>query len=369
MTEGVRIREGATELLVPEQHSSGGPGKIFDTVFFNEQMAFNRDISIMFLRALGKHLKVADCMTATGSRAVRIANEVPDTEVVANDINPGTIPYIEENIRLNNLTNCRANRENLHVLLAREVFDYVDLDPFGSPVPFLHSAIQGCKRNGYLAVTATDTAPLAGAHRAKCERRYGARPLRGPMCHEMALRILIGFIAREAAKFDKGIIPMLSFSIDHYVRTYVQMKNGAAAADDSLSQLVYVAYDPETLERSVSKTPDEKHCYGPVWGGKLFDRDLLNRMSPEGMADERRCARMLKIWREELDSNPYMYDMSEVASNVKVSTPRYDEFMEALSKEGRSSPTHMSPTGFKTDVPVERIKEIFRAVAKPEYDR
>ncbi len=363
MTEGVRIREGGTELLVPEQHSSGGPGKIFDTVFFNEQMAFNRDISIMFLRALGKHLKVADCMTATGSRAVRIANEVPDTEVVANDINPGTIPYIEENIRLNNLTNCRANRENLHVLLAKEVFDYVDLDPFGSPVPFLHSAIQGCKRNGYLAVTATDTAPLAGAHRAKCERRYGARPLRGPMCHEMALRILIGFIAREAAKFDKGIIPMLSFSIDHYVRTYVQMKNGAAAADDSLSQLVYVAYDPETLERSISPTPDAEHCYGPVWGGKLFDRDLLGRMSPEGMADEKRCARMLKVWREELDCNPYMYDVSEIASNVKVSTPRYDDFMEALSKEGAASRTHMSPTGFKTDLPVSRIKEIFSEVA------
>ena len=36
MVQGVRIREGATELLVPEQHSSGGPGKIFDTVFFNE---------------------------------------------------------------------------------------------------------------------------------------------------------------------------------------------------------------------------------------------------------------------------------------------------------------------------------------------
>ncbi|MBR5999214.1 MAG: N2,N2-dimethylguanosine tRNA methyltransferase, partial [Candidatus Methanomethylophilaceae archaeon] len=77
MVQGVRIREGATELLVPEQHSSGGPGKIFDTVFFNEQMALNRDVSIMFLRALGRKLKVADCMTATGSRAVRIANEVP----------------------------------------------------------------------------------------------------------------------------------------------------------------------------------------------------------------------------------------------------------------------------------------------------
>lgn len=363
MTEGVRIREGGTELLVPERHSSGGPGKIFDTVFFNEQMAFNRDVSVMLLRALGRPMKIADCMTATGSRAVRMANEVPDSEVVANDINPGTIPFIEENIRLNNLSNCRASRENLHVLLAREVFDYVDLDPFGSPVPFLHSAIQGCKRGGILAVTATDTAPLAGAHRAKCERRYQARPLRGPMCHEFALRILIGFVAREAAKFDRGIRPVLSFSIDHYLRTYVEMRNGAAAADDCLSQLVYVAYDPVTLERSVSSTPDEKHVYGPIWGGRLFDRDLLDRMSPEGMADEKRCARSLEVWREEIDSNPYMYDMSEVASCLKVSTPRYDVFMDALAQCGRVSRTHISPTGFKTEVPLEKIKEVFAAVS------
>ncbi len=363
MVQGVRIREGGTELLVPEQHSSGGPGKIFDTVFFNEQMAFNRDVSVMFLRALGRHMKVADCMTATGSRAVRIANEVPDTEVVANDLNPGTVPYIEENVRLNNLDNCRVSRENLHVLLAREVFDYVDLDPFGSPVPFLHSAIQGCKRGGILAVTATDTAPLAGAHRAKCECRYQARPLRGPMCHEAALRILIGYVARETAKFDKGIRPMLSFSIDHYVRTYVEVRNGAAAADDSLSKLVYISYDPDTLERSVSPVPDEKHVYGPMWGGPLFDRDILARMSPEGMADQKRCVKLLDIWRNEIDSNPFTYDMSEVASNLKVSTPRYDRFMEAMAERGKVSPTHLSPTGFKTELPLETVKEVFRSVS------
>ena len=72
---------------------------------------------------------------------------------------------------------------------------------------------------------------------------------------------------------------------------------------------------------------------------------------------------MLKIWREELDCYPYMYDVSEIASNVKVSTPRYDDFLEALSSEGQASRTHMSPTGFKTDLPASRIKEIFLEVA------
>ena len=45
------------------------------------------------------------------------------------------------------------------------------VDPFGSPVPFIQSAIRGCRRKGILAITATDTAPLAGAHAPKCRRR------------------------------------------------------------------------------------------------------------------------------------------------------------------------------------------------------
>ena len=173
MVTGVQIQEGPTRLIVPEDHSAGGPGKINDSVFFNEQMAFNRDVSVMFLRAFDKEMTVADAMTATGSRAVRIAHEVPKTSVTANDISSYAIPYIEENIRINDLDNCTASNRNLHSLLAEHVFDYIDIDPFGSPMPFLHSSIIGCRRNGYLAITATDTAPLAGAHRDKCESLRG----------------------------------------------------------------------------------------------------------------------------------------------------------------------------------------------------
>ena len=359
MVEGVFIREGQTDLVVPSQHSSGGPGKIYDDVFFNEQMAFNRDVSVMLLRALGGNMKVADCMAATGSRSVRIANEVPGTDVVANDINPAAIPYMEENIRLNGVTNCRPSRENLQVLLAKETFDYVDLDPFGSPIPFLHAAIQGCRRGAILAVTATDTAPLAGAHRGKCERRYCSTPLRGYSCHESGLRILMGAVARELAKFDMGMEPVLSFYADHYFRTYVRVRKGAGAADSTLAQLIHVALDPVTLERSVSDIRDSEHVYGPMWGGRLFDRDVLSKMDPTGMADEKRCRKMLELWSNELDEVPFMYDVSEFASHLKVMSPRYDTLLDLLNKEGLSTRTHLSPTGFKSILPVEDIKRIF----------
>jgi tRNA (guanine26-N2/guanine27-N2)-dimethyltransferase len=363
MVSGVQIVEGGTKLLVPENHSSGGPGKILDTVFFNEQMAFNRDISVMFLRALGRHMTVADAMTATGARAVRIANEVPDTEVTANDIYTTAVEYVKANIELNGLTNCTASHQNLHSLLTSNVFDYVDLDPFGSPVPFLDSAILGCRRHGILAVTATDAAPLSGAHKEKCIRRYQAVPLRGPMCHEAGIRLLVGYVARELAKFDIGMSPLLCFSSDHYYRAYVRLENGAGNADETLKKMTYLAYDPVSMSRSASPTPDRDHRYGPFWGGRLFDRDILGKMCSEGMAVPKRCEQMLSTWRQEIDDVPFMYDMSELSSMLKVSTPRFEDFLTALSEKGRVSRTHISPTTFKTDLPLETICAVFRGIS------
>lgn len=368
MVSGIQIQEGPTKIIVPEDHSKGGPGKINGSVFFNEQMAFNRDISVMFLRAFDKEMTVADAMTATGSRAVRIAHEAPKTTVTANDISSYAIPYIEENIRLNGLTNCTPSNRNLHSLFAENVFDYIDIDPFGSPMPFLHSAIQGCRRHGYLAITATDTAPLAGAHRAKCERRYQCRPIRGPMCHEGGLRILIGTMAREMAKFDKGLRPMLSFSSDHYFRTYIQALDGAGHADEALNELIYIAYDPETLERSYSHEMDSEHKYGPFWGGKLFDQEHLKAMDPSNTAVERRCTKMLNLWRNEIDDIPLMYEISEISSFLKLTTPPFEEFISAMNEYGRTSPTHISPTAFKTELTVKEICDVFTEVSKRHND-
>lgn len=362
--DSVTIHEGMTDIVVPADHSSGGPGKINGSVFFNEQMAFNRDISVMFLRAFDENMSVCDAMTATGSRAVRIAHEAPKTEVTANDISEYSLPYIQENIRLNGLTNCVPSNRNLHSLLAEHVFDYIDIDPFGSPMPFLHSAIAGCRRHGFLAITATDTAPLAGAHRAKCERRYQCRPLRGPMCHEAGLRILIGTIARESAKFDKGIEPYLSFSSDHYFRTYVKMLDGAGHADEALDNLIYIAYDPETLERSYSKEPDTDHKYGPFWGGRLFDREHLAKMDTSDMAKEKRCSKMLDIWKKEIDDIPLLYEISEISSMMKMSTPPFEEFIDRMNEYGRTSATHISPTAFKTELSVKEICSVFEEVSK-----
>ena len=47
--------------------------------------------------------------------------------------------------------------------MADASYQWIDIDPFGSPVPFIDSAIQSLARTGVLEVTATDTAALTGS--------------------------------------------------------------------------------------------------------------------------------------------------------------------------------------------------------------
>ncbi len=362
MIPTTEIVEGSTPLTIPLEHSDGGPGKIAGKVFFNGQMAFNRDVSVMFLRALGGNVTVADAMSATGARAVRIANEVPGCDVVANDASPDAYEFIMRNIERNALTNCRASNTDLRKLFADESFGYVDIDPFGSPMPYLHAAIGGCSKGGILAVTATDTAPLAGAHRKKCERRYGSRPIRGAMCHEGGLRILLSSIARELGKFDRGMVPLLCHSSDHYYRVYVRVTDTASHADETLAKLIYIGIDPDTCQRVVSGTLSKETPHGPFWGGRLFDDGILSRLDPEGVEKGRRCVKSIDLWRGELDHIPYVYSTDEMSSHAGVGSPPFSEFIERLSGIGRVSPSHISPTSFRTEIPASDILSVLRSM-------
>lgn len=359
----ILVREGATELLVPSVHSEKGPGKRVGRVFFNDQMAFNRDVTIMLLKACPGIRTALDAMASTGARAVRIAREArPDVSIVANDRDAEACEYIRANIEIAGCGNVEVSHEDLRCLLARRVFDYIDLDPFGTPVPFLPAIMQGLRRHGVAGITATDTAPLAGTYPKKCLRRYGALSMRSPFGHESGLRILIGHIAREAAKEDKGLECLLSFYADHYMRTYVRVVEGGAAADRTVAGLGYIDYERGTGERSVSPERTSARSIGPLWLGPLHDRELLAAMEAgENLQTSKRCAKYLEAWRGELDV-PFFYDNDELASLVRTSPRRLDAVLEALGATGRVSRTHFSPTGIRTDLPLEDVLRIYASV-------
>mmetsp|Transcript_16040 Transcript_16040/g.11570 ORF Transcript_16040/g.11570 Transcript_16040/m.11570 type:complete len:83 (+) Transcript_16040:458-706(+) len=69
--------------------------------------------------------------------------------------------------------------------------DVIDLDPYGTAVPFLESAIGALRNGGLLAVTCTDMAVLCSRSPHVCFYKYGSIPTSKKYCHEMALRIVL----------------------------------------------------------------------------------------------------------------------------------------------------------------------------------
>jgi len=129
----------------------------------------------------------------------------------------------------------------------------VDIDPFGTPSPFIESAATSLKEGGLLCVTATDTSALCGTYKEPCIRKYGAMPLKTEYCHENGLRILAGFISRTFAKYKKYTTPVFSHSTEHYLRIYLEVGKGAKRTDDSLKNLGYIAHCPICLHRMTSR--------------------------------------------------------------------------------------------------------------------
>ena len=73
--------------------------------------------------------------------------------------------------------------------------------------------------------------------------------------------------------------------------------------------------------------------------------------------------RYLELWREELDV-PFYYETDELAAMLGLSPPGRAELLGALGDRGRVSRTTFSPTGFRTDRPLEEVLEAFRSACQ-----
>ncbi len=363
------IKEGNTDLIVPKETvtHSRGPGTYKKGVFFNPVMEFSRDVSILVMREFVKKrkTKLLDGLAGTGARGVRIGNEVKGNfHMVINDHNPVALELIEKNIILNSLKNCEAKKKKMNSLLSEEDFDYVDIDPFGSPVQFIDSSLQAIRTNGMIALTATDTAPLCGTYPKTCLRRYGSKPLKTIFSKEIAARILVGHCVRLAAKYDIALTPILSFFVDHYIRVHFKVKKGAKRADKALEKIGYTIYDPNTGEDKLTSDISEKmgnaRVSGPMWVGNLHEKSFLKKFELDNsLGTAKRLGKFLDLWLEEANMPPFFYDINEIASITKTSTLPITGMLEKLKEHGFSaSRTHFSPTGVKTDADIKEIKRL-----------
>jgi len=249
----MRVSEGDVEVEAPDPRdgSSEGTG---DAVFFNPEMELNRDLTVAVLTAYAdrvddardgdRPLSYLDAMTASGVRAARAAEAGYD--VTAADVDPDAVELAETNLARNDLDG-EVVQADANVLMHRRRFDVIDLDPFGTPMPFADAAVAGGRK--LLCVTATDTAPLCGAHFESGVRSYDCVPRNTDFHREMGLRVLVSALTRVAARRDVAAVPILSHATRHYARTYLELTHKATAANEALEALGFLFHCEDCLYR------------------------------------------------------------------------------------------------------------------------
>jgi tRNA (guanine26-N2/guanine27-N2)-dimethyltransferase len=375
------IQEGKVKALVPKlqaykkQPSDYAPSKA--PVFYNPVMELNRDLSVLafqaYQRVANREISICDPLTGSGIRGIRFAAEIHGAKKVAiSDINERSFKLAQHNVCLNGLQDLvTVEHKDANCLLSchgapRRRFDVVDVDPFGSPVPYLDSAVRALRNKGLLAATATDLAPLCGVHAKACVRKYGGRPLRTEYCQELAVRLLAGCMATVAAKQDIGVRVVFSHALDHYIRVYAQIGYGAKKADASIKSLGYVLHCFNCLHRETAKTLSQRffekcpECgskmdwAGPLWLGEILDPQFCELMAQENrrtaFRNSGKIDKLLSLAEEEAEAPATYYVIDKISNKLSSPVPSVSAMLQGLRNTGfQAFPTHFNSRGVKTD--------------------
>ena len=363
----MQVREGGVTVEVPEERHGASEGS-GSGVFYNPVQELNRDVTVGVLRAVADDCdSYLDAMTASGVRAVRAADAGYD--VTACDVDPDAVDLARENLAANDLDGDVVHR-NVNAHMHEHRHDVVDLDPFGTPVPFVDAAFRSA--DGYVCVTATDTAPLCGAHFESGVRSYGTVPRNTEFHAEMGLRVLLSAMVRTAARYDVAARPVLSHVSSHYVRTYLEVESGAQAADALVEQLGHVDHCQQCLWREAEPgliadpTRECPNCgqstwtAGPIWLGPNHDADFVERVAdaiPPAFGTAEEAVDLLSTVAGELHE-PTHYDQHKLYKRWTEPAIAMDDFLAELREAGfETSRAHYGGTTFKTDADVVEIRE------------
>lgn len=364
------VEEGEVRIRIPA-------GRKYDVaVFFNPEAELQRDISVSVLQAWAnrvKPLSVLDALSATGVRGLRYAKEVSGLGTITlNDKNPVAVNLIKQNIALNKCKKCKAAKADVNILMRENVFQVIDIDPFGSPNIFLDSAGRSIFHKGFLAVTATDTAPLCGAYPAACFRKYGIKTIKGTDYYaELGLRILTSHIILSMARWDRAFLPVLSHTTKHYFRVYGKIGR-ASEIEKLLKHFGFVMHCTKCGNRKTGKLQSicdfcgkEFSIAGPVYLGLILDKkfceEVLSDLRDRDFRQKLEEVKLLNLLLEESELPALYYDTHYIAKKQKLKIPKMEVLLKKLKKAGfKAGRTHFCATAIKTNASFKELKKLMK---------
>ena len=317
-------REGRTLMLLPQPSpdANGPSAKSSGGVFYNPAMAGSRTRSVLlFGHAMGEGMLgdgtvyALDGLTASGLRARRWLNELPCTissriSATIVDLEKEALEWAISSHKKFPPSDGAGDFQALQGDLRTEVLSsgrhWIDIDPYGSPAPFIDSAMQSMARSGVMEVSATDTAALTGSSKTALMRRYGARVRTDCLAHDSGMRVMLSNISRIAARHDRTIEPLLSIWDSHHLRVSFRVIKSVSSANILEEKIGWRVFAPckEEVAASIDSGLNTEsggdslpmHCMlplnfpvdrkdprvsGPLWIGPTGDRGAMSSMSEE----------------------------------------------------------------------------------------
>ncbi|KAI9009694.1 N2,N2-dimethylguanosine tRNA methyltransferase-domain-containing protein [Gaertneriomyces semiglobifer] len=347
---------------------------------------------------------ILEALSATGLRSIRYAKDIPRLRhIIANDLLDDAVEAIKRNAEDNGVAGIvQPNKGDASAVMYQAIgtgFDVIDLDPYGSATQFLDGAVQAVAEGGLLCITCTDLAVLAGSQADACFAKYGAMSLpNSPFCHELALRILLHSTQQAASRYKRVIVPMLSLSIDFYVRVFVRVftSPGLVKRVAGKTSMVYQCTGCRSfVTHPLGKSPEHgdgnkigpitgppvnnkcEHCNrpfhtaGPFWSAPIHNAEFVHRMlkhvkstDASTYGTKARMTGMLSVVSEELPV-PLYYNIATLSSTVHTQSLPILKIMSALLNMGyKASLTHASTNCIKTDASPQALWDIIRAWVK-----
>jgi tRNA (guanine26-N2/guanine27-N2)-dimethyltransferase len=392
MTVTKEYMEGKTKFLAADvDYYAGDHGQPTTSmpVFYNPRMRLNRDFSVLFLTSYLEKNSIdllCEPLAGCGVRTLRYLNECPsDFPAFMFDVNPIAIEIMNKNIESNGFSKrVQTKQGDAKTLLLTESrdkrFDYVDVDPFGSPAPYLNAAFQSLKpNNSLIALTATDMPALCGRYPRVALRIYGGLSIKAPFSHEIAVRLLIGLSYRTAGMNDISIEPLAVLSADHYIRVWLKVNASCDDANRNASKMGFVRYCSDCMhvdmvplheslehvfQHQITNCQGQIVLAGPLWIGSLFDSEFLETAQRHYLEYEelfhKRMPKLLRrmVGEAHLVNKPYI-DLHALCDLHNFIPPKTIDVMDSLVERGfEVSRTHFRPTAIRTTALVSEVKDV-----------
>ncbi|KAH9073330.1 hypothetical protein Ae201684P_015144 [Aphanomyces euteiches] len=358
--------------------------EVSPSVFLNAHQALQRDLTVLLLRELSARrtqtVSILDAMAGTGIRAIRYAMEVPNVQVVANDLSPEATTLTRANVSTNGVAHLVSISEMdaVDVMWShRHRFNVIDLDPFGSCATFLPSALATIAPGGLVCATDTDLQTLLGKtthSHMQSYSQYGALPVSAAYSKELAIRIVLGNAATVARQARRSIRPILCTALEFFVRVHFQVLDEPHHCLEVplaiLHQCLRCAYfavhsigqkdGGADIAATCPICSSQLQIGGPFWSGPIHDENILK----QALQHAGQLGSAAKLVESILDESAdlFYYSLPQLFRPFKIVVPRLSVFRNALMSLNKTvHSTHLEATAFKTNATALEVYSVVAA--------